>query len=168
MAIEKVIIILLWLFYQSIFSCKAQNVSINNTGSSPNLNAILDVNSTNKGILIPRVNLADTSHPIGGIKPLGLMVWNDNIDFDKGKGFYFWEGSKWHPVVMIYKSGNGIKIDSATNTINSIALVLNTVTQDGIVPAPTSANRRAKYQTDFKGNPAWKKEDKTSYYIEHF
>jgi hypothetical protein len=162
------IIALFCIYPLYLINCDAQSVSINSNKALPNEQAIFDVNSPNKGVLIPRVNLADTANPIGGAKPIGLLVWNDNPSFDKGRGFYFWAATRWHPVVMIYKAGNGITIDSATNTISSLGVVLNSVNTDGIVPAPTSTNRHAKYETDFKGNPAWKKENKTIYFIEKF
>ncbi len=159
----------LLIYIISIWSnyCCSQ-VAINNSGLPPNTHAILDINSIDKGVLIPRINLVDTSNPIGASKPIGLLVWNGNSSFDKGRGFYFWSGTQWRPIVMIYKAGNGITIDSASNTINSIASPINTVDTSGIVPAPTSAKRYAQYKTDFKGNPAWRKENKTMYYIEKF
>lgn len=145
----------------------SQGLAINTTGEQPSQNAMLDVKSSTKGILIPRINLSDTSNPISGFKPEGLLVWNDNTGFDKGKGFYFWTGSKWHPVTMIYKAGTNVTIDSASNTITAFVQI-NTVILDGIVPAPTSTNRYATYNTDFRGNPAWRKENLTTYYIEKF
>lgn len=147
--------------------CYSQ-VAINSTGTLPSQFAMLDINSSDKGVLVPRINLVDTSQPISGAKPIGLFVWNDNAAFDKGKGFYFWTGAQWHPVVMKYKAGSGITIDSASHTISSMAGMRNAVNIDGIVPAPTNSNRHAQYKTDFNGNPAWRKENKTNYYIENF
>ncbi len=48
-------------------SAVAQNVGINNTGATPNINAILDVDaSTNdKGILIPRITTAQRTGIVG-------------------------------------------------------------------------------------------------------
>lgn len=155
------------LFHFFSLASYSQSLAINTTGESATQNAMLDIKSLNKGILIPRVNLADTSNPIGGFKPEGLLVWNDSAGYDKGKGFYFWTGSKWHPVTMIYKAGTNVTIDSASNTINAFVQI-NTVILDGIVPAPTSSNRYATYNTDFNGNPAWRRENLTTYYIEKF
>lgn len=39
----------------------AQNVAINTTGAAPNASAMLDVESTNRGLLIPRVALTATN-----------------------------------------------------------------------------------------------------------
>ncbi len=142
-----------------------QNVAINPTGTPPNSNAMLDINSSSKGILIPRVNLVDSANPVSGVKPNGLMVWNDNNSFDKGIGFYYWMVNKWRPVVNIYYPGDAILIDTNTNIISGKIVSLS---QNGIIPAPTSQNRRATFNTDFNGIPAWRREDLTTYYIEKF
>ncbi|MBL0334927.1 MAG: hypothetical protein IPP73_06310 [Chitinophagaceae bacterium] len=126
--------IILILEFLVINKSEGQNVSVNNTGELANPNAILDIKSTIKGILIPRVNLVDTSFPVNGNKPNGLLVWNDNVSFDKGVGFYFWTTYNWQPLTNVYKAGTNITIDSSTNTINSV-VILNSVNLDGIVPS---------------------------------
>lgn len=143
----------------------SQGIAINVTGETAHNKAILDVNSTNKGILVPRVSLVDTANPISGSKPNGLMVWNENSSFDKGIGFYYWYSNKWRPVANIYLQGDGISIDTNTNVISGI--IVN-ITKNGLIPAPTSQNRYATFNTDFNGLPAWRKEDLTKYYIEKF
>ena len=69
-------------------SANAQNVGIGT--DTPNGNAILDVSSTNKGLLLPR--LADTN-AINGAKPAGLMIFS-NAD----NQIYFYNGSFWQRV----------------------------------------------------------------------
>jgi hypothetical protein len=55
----------------------AQNVGINATGSNPDASAILDVESTNKGLLIPRVALTATNAAAPITLPQhSLMVYN--------------------------------------------------------------------------------------------
>ena len=70
-------------------------VAINTTGDSPDPSAILDISSSDKGMLLPRVtliSLADTLNPIP--QPAkGLMIYNVNSTLDEG--FYTWDGSKW-------------------------------------------------------------------------
>jgi len=89
---KSLILIVLMLFSFTSFS----QIAINNDGSSPDSKAILDVQSYDKGILIPRVDL-DTS-PINndiGIAQRGMMVFNINSSYKVGIGFYYWSGSKW-------------------------------------------------------------------------
>ncbi len=90
------------------FAVSAQNVGINNTGASPNASALLDVDAAptnDKGILIPRVPLTQTSSnaPIGGGVATSLMVYNTATANDVTPGYYYWDGTKW---VRILGSNN--------------------------------------------------------------
>lgn len=55
-----------------------QNVAINNDGSPPNPSAILDVQSNDKGILIPRMTTIERENIQN--PPAGLMVYDINIE----------------------------------------------------------------------------------------
>jgi hypothetical protein len=73
--------------------------------TTPNPSAILDVTSTNKGVLVPRVslnNVTDVSVATGTIpNPVdGLLVWNTNATTvgGSGIGFYFFQGTRWFPI----------------------------------------------------------------------
>ena len=57
---KKIIISFLFALVISL-PALAQNVGINATGAAPNANAGLDVDFTDKGVLIPRVSLSGTS-----------------------------------------------------------------------------------------------------------
>ena len=76
----------------------SQGVGINNDGSMPANSAVLDVKATDKGLLIPRVNLNDTDDVATITSPdTSLFVYNTNINMDGGNGvgMYSWSGSKW-------------------------------------------------------------------------
>ena len=64
------VIIMILLFTGSIF---AQSVGINENGSSPNSKAMLDVSSTTKGLLPPRMTYAQKI--LIASPPAGLMIW---------------------------------------------------------------------------------------------
>ena len=67
----------------------AQGVAINENGDNPDNSAMLDVTSTTKGVLIPRMTMAqrDTiSSPA-----TGLMVYQ----MDNTSGFYYFDGTSW-------------------------------------------------------------------------
>jgi len=71
-----------------------QNVSINNTGNAPDASAILDVSSTTKGVLIPRMTTAQRT----GITPLGmsqkgLLVYDTDL-----AQFWYFDGTQWMPI----------------------------------------------------------------------
>ena len=70
-------------------SCSAQNVGINPTGALPNASAGLDVDYTNKGLLIPRVTYAQriSFNPLSAAAQ-GLTVYQTDAGGD-GEGFYY-------------------------------------------------------------------------------
>lgn len=90
----RIIILLAILLNTNMFS----QVGINT--SNPEPSSILDINSTDKGILIPRVeitDLYDSSSPI--LNPAhGLMVFNTHNLPGQEEGFYYWNGSRWAKV----------------------------------------------------------------------
>jgi hypothetical protein len=58
-------------------SINAQNIGINSTGAPPNNSAGLDVDFTNKGLLIPRVALTARNNPAPITGPANsLLVYN--------------------------------------------------------------------------------------------
>src|SRR5688500_11460825 len=71
---------------------KAQNVGINGSGLKPDKSAILDLNSSNKGLLIPRMNALE----MRAIKQpaTGLMVYQT----DGVAGFYYNKGTPMLPL----------------------------------------------------------------------
>ncbi len=97
---KKNFVLLCFSFLLFSFSLLAQGVGI---GAPPNNKAALDVQSTDKGMLVPRVALTSrsSSTPLGaGIEP-SMMVYNtatsgtapDNVI----PGYYFWDGTQWKP-----------------------------------------------------------------------
>jgi hypothetical protein len=78
----------------------AQNVGINTTGAVANSSAMLDVSSTNTGMLIPRVALSATNVAAPVTTPAtSLLVYNTAT---AGAGstavipsFYYWDGTQW-------------------------------------------------------------------------
>ena len=80
-------LLLIALFLFLTGSIKAQNVAINTDGSKANPNAILDIKSTTKGLLIPRMTTAQrTKIP----QTNGLMVYDMNT-----KSFWYSDGESW-------------------------------------------------------------------------
>ena len=67
------------LFFISIVMVNAQNIGINPTGTPPHASAGLDVNYTDKGLLLPRVNLtSETDATTIPAPAISLMVYNTN------------------------------------------------------------------------------------------
>lgn len=64
---------------------------------APNDSAMLDVFSSNKGVLFPRVSLlntTDTSTILNG-NVVGLIVFNNVSNSNISIGFYYWNGTEW-------------------------------------------------------------------------
>ena len=70
----------------NIFS---QGVAINTNGTAADNSAMLDVSSTSKGILIPRMDIAQRN--LIGTPETGLLIYQT----DGSPGFYFYNGSSW-------------------------------------------------------------------------
>ncbi|PCI16310.1 MAG: hypothetical protein COB62_08025 [Piscirickettsiaceae bacterium] len=77
----------------------AQNVGINATGSVPNISAGLDIDFTNKGLLIPRVALINTTDATTIASPAtSLLVYNTNTILPEGVGYYYNSGTTILPI----------------------------------------------------------------------
>ena len=71
-------------------------------------NAMLDIQSTNNGVLIPRVQLTDALdivtvvNPAGGVLAKSTLVYNINTSGvapdNVTDGFYYWNGVRWMPI----------------------------------------------------------------------
>ncbi len=67
---------------------QAQAVSINTDSSNPDPSAILDVKSTDKGVLVPRMTSAQRTAIAA--PATGLLVFDTNTG-----GFWFYNGAAW-------------------------------------------------------------------------
>lgn len=84
---RPVYLFLLFLLLAPAFA-GAQAISINTDGSNPDPSAILDVKSTGKGVLVPRMTTAQRT--LIASPATGLLVF----DTDTG-GFWFFNGTAW-------------------------------------------------------------------------
>src|SRR5690348_16574264 len=89
MTIKKKVFIILLLCLSAQHIAAQQGVAVNTTGTTANPSAILDVSSTAKGILIPRMTNAQLTAI--STPPAGLMVYQTDID----SGFYYYTGARW-------------------------------------------------------------------------
>jgi len=89
----------------------SQGVAINNDGSEANGSAMLDITSTNSGLLIPRM----TAGQRGAItSPAnGLLVFQT----DGEAGFYYYTGSSW---LRITNANDASDFVSGTGTLNYV------------------------------------------------
>jgi trimeric autotransporter adhesin len=88
-----------------------QQVAINEDGSSPNLHAILDIKSFNKGVLIPRMS---TANRLGIPNTKGLLVYDTTIG-----SFWYNTGTLWQSLAGIPISGSGWMITGNSGITDS-------------------------------------------------
>jgi len=92
----------------------AQNVSINSTGNLADTSAMLDVSSTNKGFLAPRMTTAQQNAII--LPATGLLIFNSSTNL-----FMVNTGSSITPVWTPLVSGSTTHtLGSVTNTLTSV------------------------------------------------
>ena len=77
----------------------AQSLSINTDGSAANLNAMLDVKSTTKGLLIPR--LTSVQRNAISTPASGLEVYDSDLN-----QFYFYNGTAWTAITYGANANN--------------------------------------------------------------
>jgi len=94
---KTILLSVIFIFLITDNSFAQQGVAINTTGANPDSSAILDISSSNQGLLIPRVQLIQTTSPFPiTTTPLtSLLVYNIAPSMDVVEGFYYWDGTKW-------------------------------------------------------------------------
>ncbi len=130
LSITMVICIALSCILQS--SAFAQNVAINTTGNAPSTSAGLDVDFTNRGVLIPRIaltNKKDLSTITGGTPANSLLIYNTATagtqPYTVFPGYYYFLDSVW--VRLADRAGTVILTTDRTNN-NATANTLQDVT----------------------------------------
>jgi hypothetical protein len=86
----------IWGLTPGLMTDDANGVSINNTSAIANSSALLDMTSTNKGLLIPRMTTLQRNAIVTPAP--GLMVYDTNL-----LSFWFYNGTSWTNI-----NGNGV------------------------------------------------------------
>lgn len=109
----KKLILFAVIFEFTLFNLNAQNIGINATGAAPDAGAMLDISSIDKGLLVPRVNIANlaTIAPIAGSATVSMLVYNTNAT--TGLGYHYWDGVTW----VRLSSGDAWQITGNANTV---------------------------------------------------
>lgn len=70
--------------------------------SNPNNSAMLDIVSTNKGVIIPRIELTGskdiTTIVNGNVE--SLLIYNVATVLDVNPGYYYWSNNKWNKIAI--------------------------------------------------------------------
>lgn len=110
----------LLLILLTIYSISKGQVAINSDGTQPDASAMLDVKSTNKGLLIPRLTTTQRT-TLASTAVAGLMVYDTNLN-----KFFFFNGITWEDGSVgnlwsqsgsnIYLSNSGDKVGIGTSS----------------------------------------------------
>jgi len=87
---NKLLPLIMLVFALAAAILNAQSVGINADGSEPNSSAMLDIKSTSKGFLAPRMTAAQRiaiSSPVSGL----LVYQTDSVE-----GYYYYNGTIWN------------------------------------------------------------------------
>lgn len=110
---------------------------------NPNASAMLEINSTNKGVLFPRIALTSLTDNVTIPSPTnGLVVWNNGQGGLTDTGLYYWNNLKWNMLSVTGVSGinggsttgwNTTGTNSGTYAGANTSLALGTNTLDDLV-----------------------------------
>jgi len=117
-----------------VFYSNAQ-VKIGDNPGTIDVNSLLEMETTNKGFLPPRVTLTSLSSvsPLTGTVPAGMTVFNGSGSLPVG--FYYWTGAEWkkldngyHNLVSKSADATILKNETFVLASNDITLTLPVVT----------------------------------------
>ena len=97
--IHRITLILSILFccialHPSVFAQDGVLIDYQATPPARDASAILELRSTNQGLLAPKLNLTNLAAAAPVTSPAeGLIVYNTNAT--TGKGYYYWDGARW-------------------------------------------------------------------------
>lgn len=126
-------------FFLFATGLSAQNVAINDNNANPDPSAMLDVQSTNKGMLVPRMTTAQRTAIAN--PAVGLLVFD--TDFES---FWFKDGTGW-----VELGGNNpwnVKADTIYTTNKNVAIGTSNAQQ----ALRVSGNIGVQEKEDFNGN----------------
>ena len=133
-------------------------VSMNISGSAPDASAMLDVSSSTKGVLVPRMTAAQRG--LIASPAAGLMVYQTDAPI----GFYYYNGTAWKHVVEIaatpsFPAANSLITSDGTNWVSKSIVLGSTgsnlpvdnmqpylamnycIALTGIFPSPSGTDR---------------------------
>ncbi|MBL7718414.1 MAG: hypothetical protein JNL72_06240 [Flavipsychrobacter sp.] len=121
----------------------AQNVGVNADGSTADPSAMLDVKSTDKGVLVPRMTQANRN----GIPmpATGLLIFQT----DNAPGFYYNSGTPMVPVWTMVSSSGDVQ-----GTLNGLLIGQGTGNPSVFLP-PAGANNQVLTTPVGGGAPTW-------------
>lgn len=141
----------LLLFYLLFITCGFAQVGINTT--SPDASSALDISSTDKGILIPRMTEIQRTAIV--LPATGLLVYQTNGE----EGFWYYNGTSWTSLKGgEFKSTSGIVHNTTNTAVDDFVFGATQLDQDG---NPDHYNKfffnkeKAAFRAGQVGDNAW-------------
>ena len=103
----------LFCFQFTFHFLQAQNVGINTDSSVPDASAMLDIKSSNKGLLIPRMTTVQRNAVAA--PATGLLVFDTNTN-----SFWYYSSGKWNNLAAGWSLTGNTGTNSTTNFIGTI------------------------------------------------
>ncbi|WES97319.1 hypothetical protein P2W68_21205 [Chryseobacterium arthrosphaerae] len=116
------------------------NAQVGINTNTPNSSSVLDINSSNKGVLFPQYDLTvlnSTATPVSNPAD-GLMIYNKGGLSTFPKGYYIWIRNQWQRALLsgsepqtmslIITSGVLIPTGSTNNTLSNFTIASNKIT----------------------------------------
>lgn len=139
---KRINLLIIALVFAPVFSFA--QLAINTTGQEATSSAMLEIVSTDKGILIPKMVITDilsNTSPVN-LPAEGLMIYNTGYNIglsdEVSEGFYYWSGSRWNLMTndltpftttqlsQLYETGELYENTDFDGTPTTIALVGST------------------------------------------
>ncbi|WP_052248393.1 hypothetical protein [Chryseobacterium taiwanense] len=129
---------------------QANDFTITSTGAtgigttSPDASSMLDIVSTNKGMLVPRVNLTSSTFQLSAAaNATGLLVYNSGSTLSQG--YYFWNGSEWRALISATSTPPSISTLECAGATLSPSSYISGTPYAGIVKIPYTGGNGGKY-----------------------
>lgn len=116
-------------------------VKLGDNPATINSNAALEIESSNKGLLIPRVNLTGITNvtPLTGTIPEGMIVYNKGNAIRKG--LYYWSNSRWN--IFVDSAAQDAAITNAVSNSGGGSNYFNQNSNRGLAMNTNGSNNTA-------------------------
>ena len=117
--------------------------------ATPHASAKLDVSSTNKGFLPPRVTLTSSTDNTTIPNPAtALLVYNTGNNVNLAAGYYYWKGTNWE---RISSNGTILASNAVTVSATGTAPTSGTRTIDRTFAVDNGATKTITLQLSYEG-----------------
>ncbi|WP_111707595.1 tail fiber domain-containing protein [Lutibacter citreus] len=98
---------------------------------TPDASSILDVTSSDKGILVPRISLLSTTDKTTITAPLtSLLIYNTASVSDVKPGYYYWNGLEWSQIATTKTVDNAWSTLGTSGTDDTVNFIGTTDDED--------------------------------------